>query len=128
MINAITHITLFVKDQDEALKFYTEKLGFSVHTDADFGGMRWLTLNPKGQENFELVIYLAEGPDASLIGKQGGSGIFFCLGSDNFDEDYKELKAKGIEFVGEPEDQAWGKAVTFKDLYGNLLYLVQPPQ
>ncbi len=128
MITGITHLTLFVRDQDEALKFYTEKLGFTVHTDADMGGMRWLTLNPKGQKDFELVLFLAEGTDTSLIGKQGGTGILICLSSDNLDKDYKDLKAKGIEFTDEPEEHPWGKSVTMKDLYGNLLYLVQPAQ
>lgn len=127
MITAATHLTLFVNDQDEAKKFYTEKLGFTVHTDANMGDMRWLTLNPKEQKNFELVLFLAAQEDKSLVGKQGGSGILLCLASDNLDQDYKELKTKGVEFIGEPEEQDWGKSVTFKDLYGNLLYLVQPP-
>jgi catechol 2,3-dioxygenase-like lactoylglutathione lyase family enzyme len=127
MITGITHVTLFVRNQDDALTFYTEKLGFTVHTDTNFSGMRWLTLNPKGQKDFELVIFLAEGNDTALIGKQGGTGIFLCLSSDNLDKDYQDLKAKGVEFTDQPEDHPWGKSVTLKDLYGNLLYLVQPP-
>jgi catechol 2,3-dioxygenase-like lactoylglutathione lyase family enzyme len=129
MIKSVTHVTLFVNDQDEALNFYTNKLGFQVHTDAQFEGMRWLTLNPKGQKDFEVVLFqVGSDEEKSLVGKQGSQGVFLCLASDNIDNDFQELKAKGVEFLGSPEAQPWGKAVLCKDLYGNGLYIVESLQ
>lgn len=130
MITTITHVTLFVNSQDEALAFYTKKLGFEVHTDAMFGpDMRWLTLNAKGNKGFELVLFQANTLEQkALVGKQGASEVFMCLATDSIDDDYQEMKNRGVEFVGAPEDQPWGRSVVFKDLYGNNLYMVQAGQ
>lgn len=126
MITKVTHLTVFVKNQDEALTFYTNNLGFKVHTDAQFEDMRWLTIHPADQSDFEIVLMPANSPEEkALVGKQAGSGVFFCLESTNIEEDYKALKSKGVELLGEPTTEPWGKAVTFKDLYGNTLYLVE---
>lgn len=126
MITKITHLTLFVSNQDEALKFY-QKLGFNIHTDAMFGPMRWLTLHPAEQPNFELVLMLAEdAEEKALIGKQGAKKPFFCIESNDCHKDYEQLKAAGVEFVEAPTQQDWGISVTLKDLYGNLIYMVQP--
>jgi predicted enzyme related to lactoylglutathione lyase len=126
MITAVTHLTLYVNDQNEALKFYTEKLGFEVHTDANFENMRWLTINPKGQKNFELSLFPATTPaEKALVGKQAAENVLICLATDAIDADYKMLKEKGVQFIGEPNTEPWGRAVLCKDLYGNGLYLVQ---
>lgn len=126
MITKITHLTLFVSNQDEALTFY-QKIGFKIHTDAMLGQMRWLTLHPAEQPGFELVLMLAETTDEiALIGKQGANKPFFCIESNDCRKDYEHLKAAGIEFIEAPEEQPWGISVTFKDLYGNLIYMVQP--
>ena len=129
MIKAATHVSIFVDNQDEALKFYTEKLGFTVHDDTLFGDMRWLTLNAKGQNNFFVVLYAAtKKEDKDLVGKQGGSAPLLCLESDNIEKDYNDMSKKGVQFVDAIEENPWGKSITLKDLYGNQLYLVQPPQ
>lgn len=129
MINAITHVSIFVENQDEALKFYTEKLGFVVHRDTTFGGMRWLTLNATGQDNFCLVLSLPTNQeDKALIGKQAGSSPLLCLETNDIEKDAREMKEKGVQFVDTLEEHSWGKSITLKDLYGNQLYLVQPPR
>ncbi len=126
MITHVTHFTLFVKNQDEALSFYIEKLGFEVHTDVMFDSMRWLTINARGQKNFEIVLYLADKPEnMAMVGKQGASEVLLCFASDNIDKDYQDLKARGVQFMGTPEDQPWGRSVVCTDLYGNFLYIVQ---
>ena len=127
MITHITHLTLFVHDQEEALKFYTEKLNFKVHTDADFGELRWLTITLEDQEDLELVLMLAEtSQDKALVGKQAGSHPLFSMQTDDCQKDYERLSAAGIKFVEEPETQEWGSGCSFEDLYGNVIYLCEP--
>lgn len=126
MITRITHLSLFVKSQDDALKFYTEKLGFKVHTDAASNGIRWLTLNPASQPDFEIAIMAAENKEEEdLVGKQGAKKPLICVASNDCKKDYEELSKKGVKFLGAPEQQPWGIAVSFEDLYGNIIYMVE---
>ena len=143
MIKALTHISLLVIDIDEALKFYTEKLGFVVRDNDTFEGFRWVTISPKGQDDLQIVLMLAcdeegeeegccgtcededecDGSDMTdVVGRQG----VFCLSTDDCAKTYAELQAKGVEFTSEPEVMPWGTQVTFVDLYGNCFCLVQP--
>lgn len=129
MITNISHITLFVNSQESALEFYTEKLGFKKHTDADFGAMRWLTLCAAGQPNVELVLMLAETPEEkALVGKQGALKPFLSLQTDDCQGDYERMKKAGVEFVEEPKHEAWGIATAFKDVEGNVIYMCQPAE
>jgi len=123
----IDHITLLVKDQDEAVKFYVEKLGFKKQQDAKFwGDMRWVTVSPKDQPEFELTFVLADTEEKlAALGKQAGDHVFMTLQTDDCKRDYQAMKSKGVKFFGEPTDQAWGIEVVFEDLYGNLYDLVQ---
>lgn len=125
MIGKISHITLLVKDQNDALNFYVGKLGFKVHTDANLGHMRWLTLAAPNQPDVELSLMLAAPSDKDLVGRQGGSYPILALLTDDCHETYKKLKALGVQFDGEPVEEEWGIGVVFKDLYGNMLYLNQ---
>ncbi len=129
MIQELTHLTILVKDQQEALDFYTKKLGFEVHTDAIMhDGMRWITLCTPGNKNFEFALMPAQNKeDESLVGKQGGSYSVGVLKTDNCKKTYQTLKERGVTFLGEPVEEPWGTGVVFKDLYGNLFYLSQPP-
>lgn len=119
MISKVTHLSVFVKDQDEALRFYTEKLGFEVHTDMDFNGSRWLTLNPKGQKDFEITLMPA------TVETKEQSAPVACFSTDDCRKDYADLKQKGVNFLHEPKDEAWGIGVTFADPSGNVFYLNQ---
>ena len=125
-MNKIGHITLLVKDQDEALKFYIEKLGFQKRQDLPLGTMRWVTVSPKGQSDLELTFVLADSEEKrKALGKQAGDHVFLTLETDDCRKEHKSLKAKGVKFYGKPEVQPWGIDVVLEDLYGNLFDLVQ---
>jgi Glyoxalase/Bleomycin resistance protein/Dioxygenase superfamily. len=128
MLTKITHITLFVDNQDDALIFY-KKLGFMVHTDVMFGAMRWLTLYLPEQKDTELVLMQAETTqEKALVGKQATGKPFISFQSTDCHKDYERLKAAGVLFTEAPAQHGWGIAVGFKDLYGNGLYIHQPTQ
>jgi len=127
MIKKVSHITILVKDQDQALKFYTEKLGFEIHTDAPMpNGSRWLTLALPGQEDLELALLKPETKEGlDQVGKQGGIYGLGALATDDCMKTYELLKSRGVDFIGEPTKEPWGIGVAFKDLYGNQFYLNQ---
>ena len=135
MINKLSHATIWVKDQDAALEFYRDKLGFEVKTDASMGEFRWLTVGPKGQD-LELVLMppapnpMMDDETLELIRKlidKGamGAGVF---STPDCKKTYEELKAKGVEFVQEPREQPYGVECIFKDNSGNWFSLTQPRQ
>lgn len=113
----IGHITLLVKDFDEALKFYVEKLGFEKRQDIKFGeGMRWVTVSPKEQD-LELTFVLADTEEKQkALGKQAGDHVFMTLQTDDCKRDYEAMKGKGVKFYGEPTKQMYGTEVVFEDL------------
>lgn len=126
MIDQLTHITILVRDIDEALKFYIEKFGFALHTDAVMpDGFRWVTVCPKGQKNMEFALMKAQTAEelervGAQVGQQQSLGIFE---TKDCRATYQELKAKGVKFLGEPKEEPWGTGVGFEDLYGNKFYL-----
>src|ERR687890_916158 len=132
MANKITHTQVYVLDQDEALDFYVGKLGLEVHTDADLGFMRWLTVNLPGKPESELVLATPEmGNDEAtaaeiraLVAKGGGSGVIFSV--DDCRRTYEELVAKGVEFTQEPTQHFYGIDCGLRDPFGNPLRLTQP--
>jgi predicted enzyme related to lactoylglutathione lyase len=126
MIRKLSVVTIWVKDQDAAKDFYTNKLGFAVRTDdaKTIPGYRWLTVAPVEQKELEIVLGTAmDEHQQSLIGKQGT----WVLDTDDCQADYERLKARGVKFHGEPTDQPYGKEVVFEDLYGNTFDLLQAP-
>ena len=127
MLTKLTHITLFVANQNEALEFYTKKLGFFIHTDAMFGEkMRWLTVTPSEQKDLEITLFLAEtAEEKALIGKQGGTKPLLAFACDSCAKTHETLKKNGVTIVSEPELQPWGTSMTIQDLYGNYIYLVE---
>lgn len=126
MLTKITHITLFVHNQEDALNFYT-KLGFIIHTDTQFGESRWLTLHLSGQKDVELAVLKAETEqEKSLVGKQGLAKPFISLESNDCYKDYEALQNAGVNFLEKPSVEPWGISCAFKDLYGNMIYICQP--
>ena len=126
MITSVTHATIWVKDQDQALTFYRDKLGFKVVSDdsAAMPGYRWLTVAPPQQNGFEIVLNLATTPEQLAgVGRQG----IFVLNSNDIHADYAALKAKGVKLQTEVNVNPWGSDFVFEDLYGNDFDLVQPP-
>ena len=132
MLTALTHTFIHVLDQDEALDFYVGKLGLEVHTDADLGFMRWLTLNVPGRPESEIVLSTPDmGHDEettaairALVAKGGCSGVIFSV--DDCRRTYEELVAKGVEFTQEPTEHFYGIDCGLRDPFGNPLRLTQP--
>lgn len=125
----IGHITLLVEDIDEAVEFYTEKIGFVKRVDTKVWlGMRWVSISPKDQPDVALTLVLAD-TDEKLcaVGKQTPDHVYLFLETDDLIRDYNEMKNKGVQFINYPEDRPWGKVVTLMDLYGNIINLVQRP-
>ena len=127
---------LWVHDQDEALDFYTQKLGFEVRMDvtlAEMGDFRWLTVGPTGQPDIAIVLMAIPGPPVmddetteqvrTLMAK-GFAGTVF-LTTDDCHASYEELKARGVEFVEPPEERPYGIDSGFRDPSGNHLRLTQ---
>ena len=123
----IDHITIPVKDQDEAAKFYVEKLGFKKQEDTVFwGDMRWVTVSPLDQPDLELTFVKADTEDKlKAVGKQARDHVFLTLETDDCRRDYDAMKTKGVKFYGGPIEQPYGIEVVFEDLYGNLFDLIQ---
>ena len=135
MLTRITHTFMHVPDQEEALDFYVGKLGMVVHTDADLGVMRFLTLNFPDQPDVELGL-MTPGPPAhddataaqirELIAKgAGNAGLIFH--TDDCRATYEELLAKGVEFTQEPTERFYGIDCGLRDPFGNALRFTQPP-
>jgi catechol 2,3-dioxygenase-like lactoylglutathione lyase family enzyme len=135
MIRRMNHTTVYVLDQDEALTFYRDKMGFEVRTDATMdNGFRWLTVSPKGQPDLEIVLMkVAEGPlwDADTartireLVKKGAFGIG-VFEADDCRATYAELKARGVEFKGPPEERFYGVEAVGRDNSGNWFSMSQP--
>ena len=132
----ISTAQLWVHDQDEALAFYTEKLGFEVRSDvtlAEMGDFRWLTIAPPGQEDVAVVLMAIPGPPVmdeattrqveDLMAK-GFSGTVF-LTTDDCRGDYEKLKERGVEFTEAPEERPYGIDCGFRDPSGNSLRLTE---
>lgn len=135
MIRRLSHATIFVKDQNEALSFYRDKLGFEVHTDAMVGDdFRWLTVNTKDQPDFEMILMepkagmLMDEATATQLRQIMEKGV---LGAGAFNTDdcqatYEELKSRGVEFIAEPAERPYGIEAVFRDNSGNWFSLTQP--
>jgi catechol 2,3-dioxygenase-like lactoylglutathione lyase family enzyme len=132
----IANAQLWVHDQDEALAFYTQKLGMEVRSDVTFpelGDFRWLTVSPAGQEDFAIVLMAIPGPpvfdpetteQVKTLMAKGAAGTVF-LTTDDCRASYDELKARGVEFIEEPEERAYGIDAGLRDPSGNHLRLTQ---
>jgi catechol 2,3-dioxygenase-like lactoylglutathione lyase family enzyme len=125
---------VYVLDQDEALDFYVNKLGFELHSDHDLGFMRWLTVTPPGQPDREILLEVPGPPahdDATaaqvreLVAK-GAMGFTLGLRTDDCRRTYEELKARGVEFTEEPTERFYGVDCGLRDPFGNHIRLVQP--
>lgn len=122
-------IALLVRDYDEAIAYYTEKLRFRLVEDIPQPGSakkRWVRLRPSGNAQCDLI--LARASDArqeSRIGNQTGGRVFLFLHTDDFWRDYAAMKERGVEFTEEPRTEAYGHVVVFRDLYGNRWDLIE---
>lgn len=124
----IAHISLVVRDYDEAIKFYTEKLNFRLIEDTPIeDNKRWVTVAPPGASECSLLLALgADEQQNKAIGNQTGGRVFLFLFTDDFWRDYNDMIKKEIIFVRPPAEHPYGIVAVFQDLYGNLWDLLQP--
>ena len=132
----VAHAQLWVHDQDEALVFYTDKLGMEVRADVtlpELGDFRWLTVGPPGQEDFAITLIAIPGPpvmdaetadDVRSLMSKGFAGTVF-LTTDDVHSSYEELKGRGVEFTETPEERPYGIDSGFRDPSGNSFRLTQ---
>jgi catechol 2,3-dioxygenase-like lactoylglutathione lyase family enzyme len=120
-------IALLVRDYDEAIAFYTNKLDFELIEDTDLGsGKRWVRVRPLGSTGTDLLLARAVNPEqASRIGNQTGGRVFLFLHADDFWRDFLAMTAKGVKFVRPPSEESYGTVAVFEDLYGNKWDLLQ---
>ena len=127
MARSLAHIALVVRDYDEAIDWFTEKLGFVLITD-EFQpeqDKRWVLVAPPGGGCSLLLARASTSEQEAFIGNQAGGRVFLFLETDNFDRDYKAMTAAGISVTRAPKRAPYGTVAVFEDLYGNLWDLVQ---
>lgn len=134
MIQRLSHTSIYVLDQDAARDFYVNKLGFEVRMDQSMdNGFRWLTVGPKSQPDFHLILMKVDGPniqpDAAVAlkgpmekGRLGGA----VLQVDDIRATYEELKGKGVEFLSPPVERFYGVECVMKDNSNNWFSMTQP--
>jgi catechol 2,3-dioxygenase-like lactoylglutathione lyase family enzyme len=127
MSQTIGHVAIVVRDYDEAIAYYTNALGFDLVEDTPLGaGKRWVLVRPPGSDGTCLLLARAASPEQeSRIGNQTGGRVFLFLHTDDFWRDYNAMKARGVQFIQEPREEAYGNVVVFVDLYGNKWDLVE---
>jgi catechol 2,3-dioxygenase-like lactoylglutathione lyase family enzyme len=136
MLTQLTHVQVWVHDQDEALAFYTEKLGMELREDVtvpELGNFRWLSVGVPGQEEVAVTLMAVPGPpvfDADtkakledLVAKGAATGLFFR--TDDIQGTYEDLKGRGVEFSQEPTEQPYGVDAGFRDPSGNQMRVMQ---
>ena len=132
----LSHVNVWVHDQDEALAFYTQKLGMELREDVtlpDMGGFRWLSVGPVGQPDVALTLMSVPGPPvfdadtrsklSELMAKGAAGGLFFA--TDDCRASYEELRARGVEFTEEPSERPYGIDAAIRDPSGNQIRVVQ---
>ncbi|QKG56440.1 VOC family protein [Hymenobacter sp. BRD128] len=129
MHQQLAHVALVVREYDEALAFYTQRLGFRVVADTPLGGgKRWvLVAPPGGQGGSALLLAQADGAEQlARVGNQTGGRVFLFLTTDDFWRDYHAMQVAGVRFRETPREEAYATVAIFEDLYGNLWDLLQP--
>jgi catechol 2,3-dioxygenase-like lactoylglutathione lyase family enzyme len=138
MLKQLTNVQVWVDDQDEALAFYTEKLGLEIRQDVtvpELGNFRWLTVGVPGQEDVAITLMTVPGPPVfdeetraqikALVAKGAATGLFFT--TDDCRSTYAELSGRGVEFGQEPTEQPYGVDAGFRDPFGNQMRMMQVP-
>ena len=123
----LTHVALVVRDYDEALAWYTERLGFRVLEDTRLSETkRWVLVAPPGARETALLLARAATPEQeAAVGRQSGGRVFLFLQTDDFWRDYDAYRGRGVTFVRPPSEEPYGTVAVFEDLYGNRWDLLQ---
>ncbi len=126
-MNALFQLSLLVNDYDEAIEFYTSVLGFELVEDTQLSDhKRWVRVQPKGGQGASLLLAMAKENQKPFVGNQTGGRVFLFLHTTDIAKDYERLLAHGVEIVRVPSSETYGEVLVFKDLYGNLIDLIQP--
>lgn len=123
----IANVTLLVHDYDEAIAFYTAKLGFRLLEDTDLGnGKRWVQISPAGTTGTALLLAKASNQSQlQAVGNQAGGRVWLFLHTDDFWRDYTAMQSAGVYFCEAPREESYATVVVFEDLYGNKWDLLQ---
>ena len=128
MNQSIIHVALVVRDYDEAIEFFCQKLHFELVEDTyqPEQDKRWVVVAPPGSAGTHLLLVRASTPEQEAhIGSQTGGRVFLFLSTDDFWRDYNKMLSAGIKFVREPKSEPYGTVAVFEDLYGNLWDLIE---
>ena len=127
MQQSIGYVALVVRNYDEAIKFFTDKLGFALIEDTPLEpGKRWVLVRPAHSQGTSLLLAQAASEEQSTrIGNQTGGRVFLFLHTDDFWRDYRAMLKKGVKFIREPREESYGTVAVFEDLYGNKWDLLQ---
>ena len=128
MKQSLVHFTLVVNDYDEAIEFYTQKLGFELLEDIYIPEQdkRWVLVAPPNTAGAAVLLAKASGSaQQAFVGDQTGGRVFLFLSTDDFWRDYRQMQANGVKFAREPVEQPYGTVAVFEDLYGNLWDLIE---
>ena len=129
MQQSILHVALVVRDYDEAIEFYCNKLNFTLIDDTyqPEQDKRWVVVRPPGESGTNLLLAQASNErQDKFVGDQTGGRVFLFLQTDDFHRDYRAMLENGINFVREPKVESYGTVAVFEDLYGNLWDLFEP--
>ena len=122
----LSAIALLVRDFDEAIAFYTQKLGFQLAEDRTDGDRRWVVVSPPGAKETKIRLAKATKPEQlERVGNHTGGRVFLFLDTDDLMRDYESMRAKGVKFTETPRTEAFGLVVIFEDLYGNKWELIE---
>lgn len=126
MNQRLMHIALVVADYDEAINWYTQKLGFKLIEDTTLSEVkRWVLIQPPGEGSCQLLLAKAATEEQkSRVGNQTGGRVFLFLHTDDFERDHENLRQHAITIVRGPSEEEYGKVLVFEDLYGNLWDLI----
>jgi len=127
-MQSIGQIAYLVREYDEAIEFFVQKLGFSLREDTDMGsGKRWVVVQPPNSSGAALLLASASTPEqVACVGSQSAGRVFLFLHTDNFQRDHTSMIARGIRFLESPRTESYGTVAVFEDLYGNKWDLLEP--
>jgi catechol 2,3-dioxygenase-like lactoylglutathione lyase family enzyme len=128
MPQSLAHVSLLVRDYDEALAFFTECLGFRIVENLPLpANKRWILLAPPGSQGANLLLARAATPEQlQQVGNQAAGRVFLFLHTDDFWRDYRLMLAANVKFLESPRQESYGTVAVFEDLYGNKWDLLQP--
>jgi len=130
MNQRLVQIAIVVKEYDEAIAFYTQKLNFILIEDTVLSETkRWVVIKPSGNGGCNILLAKAANDEQeSRVGNQTGGRVFLFMHTDDLKRDYENMLANNVEFVRQPSEEVYGTVAVFKDLYGNLWDLIEPKE